>query len=104
MQEVKDILKFASELLKSGEAALEDGKVGLDDIMQLVGPFTALPAAISGASSAPAELAALDEAGRAELKAYVVEELDLKDDEVEKAYELCLKVVIDIVALFQMRR
>ena len=91
IQETKDVV-YAG--LKIGEA-LSDG-VDITD----VGALTSLPAAISGISDVPAEIADLDEAEMEELKMFVQDNFDIPDDDVEKFVEKAISTVIQLYQLF----
>ena len=102
ISEVKDVLGLG---LAVGELveALADG-VGISDIAKLVGVVKKAPAAVAAIKSGKVlpELKDLDDAEKAELKAYAASEFNLANDKVEAAVEAGLGVVLDLADLLKL--
>lgn len=91
IQETKDVV-YAG--LKIGEA-ISDG-VQIEDI----GALTALPAAISGITDVPAELADMDEVEAEELKQFVKDNFDIPDDKLEEFIEEAVATAVQVYKLY----
>lgn len=102
IEEVKQVLALGVALGQLVEA-LADG-VGLGDIGKLVAVVKRAPSAISAIKSGKVipELKDLDDAEKAELKAWAKAELDLKDDKLEEKIEAGLWVAIDLCDLLKI--
>ena len=102
ISEVKDVLGLG---LAVGELveALADG-VGISDIAKLVGVVKKAPAAVAAIKSGKVlpELKDLDDAEKAELKAYAASEFNLANDKVEAAVEAGLGIVLDLADLLKL--
>ena len=101
-QELKDVLGLGLALGELVEA-LADG-VGISDIAKLVGVVKKAPAAVAALKSGKVlpELKDLDDAEKAELKAYAASEFNLANDKVEAAVEAGLGVVLDLADLLKL--
>lgn len=92
---IKDLKEAVYFGLKVGEAA-SDG-FSYDDF----GVLTSLPAAISGISNVPDELADLDEEEAEELKQFVQDSFDIPDDRLEEMVEKAVYAAIAVYQVYQ---
>ncbi len=102
IEEVKAVVKGPLALAELVDA-LADG-VGLTDIGSLIKAGASVKpmiAAIKTGKLIP-ELKDLDEAEKAELKKFIAENFNLKDDEIELKIELALSVVVDLTDLLNV--
>lgn len=96
VSESTELLQFIVGLAQALGSSMEDGRIDFHDlgnvldVLQLVGP------AFEGVAKVPAELAALDDDGKAELFT-VIEELDIPQDQVEMVVKNGLKIALDLV-------
>lgn len=104
MKETKELLAAIIGFGNAIGKAQADGAVNLADLPLLMDPIMKLPAALEGTDAIPGELAALGEAERADLVAYVNTTLDIPNDEIEEKIEKALAVglmLYDLVASFK---
>lgn len=92
--DIKETKEVVYAGLKIGEA-LSDG-IDITD----VGALTALPAAISGISNVPAEIADMDAAEMEELKQFVKDNFDIPDDRLEEFIEKAVATVVQVYGLY----
>ena len=103
IQETRDVVKLGACVAKALVGALEDGKLGLSDLIHLVPVGKALPAAIKGISQVPAELKDLSEKESAELNRFI--EGYTGDCKSEKAAESIMLAGIHIArAVFELTK
>lgn len=102
LDETKQAVDFAIGLGKAIEASAEDGVWNLMDIPNFIPALLKLFPAIEGADQIPLEFAQLTPDQITELKAYVTEQLDLNDDEVEAFIEDAFKVMLDVFMLVKL--
>ena len=101
IQETKDVVKFVIRLGEAGAKSLEDGKFSVSDLSNFINAAGALPAAIGGIGSVPAELKDMDVDERAELLAYIKEEFDIAEENIEAVVEKALTAVIGLFDLIK---
>lgn len=102
MKESKEVLKFAIELGEALEAAMQDKKFEVAELSLLVAPLMQVGPAFEGIDKVGQEIKASTAEQKAELIAYVKEELDLKNDDVEKTIEEALDLALKIHAFVQL--
>lgn len=102
MKNLKEILAVLFGLQAAFEQAkADDGKIGLSDIGFFVPPLLLIPPAIEDAKVALDEWKNADDAARADIKTYVIEEFDLEDDKLEAKIEAGLKAFVELGAVFR---
>lgn len=99
ISEVKDVLALGIGVGELVEA-LSDG-VGISDIGALLAVAKRVKAGVAAVKSGKIvpELKDLDEAEKAELKAFCVEDLDLSDENLEAQIEGGLAIAVELCAL-----
>ena len=102
IKETKDVLKFIISLGEAIDLSLADGKVGIEDLGNMIAPMMSAGEAFSGIDKIKSELADLDEAERDELVQFAKDELDLSDDNLEAKIESGLKLAADVHKFVQM--
>ncbi len=103
IKETKEVVGFALSV-GEGVAALADGGLSLGDIFKFVEAAKRAPAGMAGLVLVPSELSELDDAEKAELKAFVAADFDIAQDGIESAIEMALSIAVDLsdlVALFK---
>lgn len=93
IEELKDVVRFGASFGNAIGNSLEDGSVGIGDIVHFIDPLMKVSAAISGIEQVPQELADLDPAEADELVALVVEDFDIPQDDAEVFVEDTLRQV-----------
>jgi CRISPR/Cas system CSM-associated protein Csm2 small subunit len=91
----KTVIRFAVTIGHGIERGMEDGKFQFNDAMQLLPAIVDLPAAVNAAANL--NFSNLTKSEIDELTNYAVNELDLKNDNVEKRIEDAL---IFVAALY----
>lgn len=104
MKQTKEFLKFVFSLTEGVFSALEDGKIGLSDLMFFVGAFKELSGAFEDINLVVKEIGELDEAKKNELKAWAAAEFDIANDGLEVAIESGLNICLELVALWNKIR
>jgi hypothetical protein len=94
--ETADMVEFIASLGNAIGKSLDDKKLGLSDIANLIGPVTKLPAAVSGISKIAQELADMDDDEKDKLIALFREKFDVPQDGAEEAIEDSLRLIADI--------
>ena len=82
-KEIKEACIGGAKFYRAYDLADDDGKISISDLQYLLDPVVYLPTAIAGAKDIPAELADLDDAELADIKAAVRAEVgddSLADD------------------------
>lgn len=92
IKETKELVAFSMALVKTAVDVSADGKVGLSDLVTLVGALKDAPDALVGIDMIPAELSDLDAAEVDELAEFIKEKFDLTDDELEAKIEIAFDV------------
>ena len=106
IDETLDVVDFATAFANAIIYSFEDGKLTLGDFGHAIKPIMKAPAAFSGLSQVPDELADLDEVERTAIIEKVKESLDVSSDKamtiVEKAlvwayatYDLVEEIITD---------
>jgi len=96
MKETKELLGFVLALGSACGKSIEDGKIGLGDLMHFISAMRQAGDAFEGIGSVPMEWAGMTDVQKEELKAYVVAEFDIPQDALEESIEIGLKVAIDL--------
>lgn len=104
IKETKEAVGFIVAIANGVGKALQDGKINLADFGCFMDAFLKAPAAFSGASEIPAELADMDSAEREGLKQYIFEEFDIPQDKVEGIVEDALDISNRIFGLIEKIR
>jgi len=103
IKETKELAIFVCRLGNAVDASLADGKIGLTDATNLLGPFMAAGPAFAGIDKLPSELSDMDPLEAQELKACIAAELDLRNDGtevvIEQVAELTLQLAAAILAM-----
>ncbi len=94
----KEALQLIVSVANAAGKSLEDGKVGLTDLLNFVRAVQDIGPAIQGIDQVPAELANLSDDDKAELF-QVVASLDLPSDQVEAYVEKGLKAALLLAEL-----
>jgi hypothetical protein len=93
IKESKEAVVCIVTLLSGVADAAKDGKIGIGDLISLVGAFQSVPAALDGLAAVPAELKDLDEAEKQVLFAEIAK-LHLPSEAVEMYAERILKAAL----------
>jgi hypothetical protein len=96
IENLKQVIVVAANLGKQIEVAVKGG-LKLIDLLGFVDDFTAIGAVIKNKEAIVAEFKDLDDAERAELLAYVKQNLDLENDGLEDKIEKSLTILVDIL-------
>lgn len=102
IEQLKELVSFGVKLGNALGKALEDGQISLGDASAFFDAALAAPAAFDGIEKIPSELSDLDQAEAASLKAFVAEEFDIPEDNVEKVVESALDLAVQIFAFIQL--
>jgi len=98
IKETKELVAFSMALVKTAVEVAADGKVGLSDLVTLVGALKDAPDALVGIDQIPAELSDLSPEEVTELVAFIKEKFDLADDELEAKIELGFDVAASVAS------
>ncbi len=101
MHNLKEVLSLVLPLVRIIEDVADQQLSGFSALIKFVPLISKIGPALRDLKDIPLEFADLTEAERVELKAYVSELLDLKDDNVEATVEQVLHIVVDLSQLFQ---
>jgi len=101
-KETKQVLDAIIALGKGIESSMADGKLNVLDIPNFIPFLTLILPAIEGSEQVPFEFKVADPAEIEELKAYLKENLDLADDQLETFIEDSFKVALDIFMLVKL--
>lgn len=100
--ELKELLAFGFKLQKAIMGSLEDGKINVVvDAPKFFPALLAAPKAFGGINLVMKEIADLTDEERAELVAYVSEEFDLSNDQLEYLIEDTLDELLRLVKIAQ---
>jgi len=99
VQETKQVLDLAFAGAKAVQDALADGKIGLEDLGQLLPIIVAAGPAIDNISMVPKEIKDLDAAEAADLMLYMKKHLDpmVGDAELQEKIEKGLALALALV-------
>ena len=93
-KETYEVLSAALSFHGAFDLAKADGKVDMGDIQYLIAPLIKLPAAITGADKALAELKGMEPAARGEMMSKLAAEYDIADDVLEAKVEAGIEWLI----------
>lgn len=96
IEQTKDVLAFALSLGSTLGKTLSDGKISVAELPLFITPVFKLPAALEGIHEVPTELSHLDDAEKAELYAYIQQNFDVADADVQGAVLDGLKLASDL--------
>lgn len=100
--ELKELLAFGFKLQKAILSSLEDGKVNvLIDAPKFLPALLAAPKAFGGINLVSRELLDLTDEERAELVAFVSDEFDISNDQLEFLIEDTLDELLRLVKIAQ---
>ena len=105
IQETKDVVKLGIEIGEAFDRALDNGKLGIEDLSQFFGVFTSASAAFAGITKVPAEIKDLSAEEMEELKSFVETEFDIANDRLEEVIEKAIAAALriyEIIVLFQV--
>lgn len=100
VKNTKEALDLVLALYKAGDGALADGKLGFDDLAQLMAVVPKIGPAVADMGKIPQEFADLDSAEAAELVAHVAAGLALQDEKAKDVLDAALKVLVAGYGLF----
>lgn len=95
LKETKELLSFVFALVYATSKSLQDGKFEYREALNYVGAVRKLPSAVKGIEQVPAEIRDLTPEEVDELKAFIVEEFDIVNDELEANIEEMLDLAAD---------
>ncbi len=101
IENLKAVALFGINLAESLDKKLEDGKINLFEGIGLLKDLKDIPDVIKAAPAAVEELKDLDQDEREELVALVQNELDLRNDNVEKLVERGINLTSEIAGLIE---
>ncbi len=96
MQETKDVVILIAKIGNGIGKALEDGKVGWEDLVSFAPVVGAFPAALAKCSDIPAELSAATDADREDLVNAFCTEFSIPQANAEVAVEKAMSVAVAI--------
>lgn len=96
IKETKEVLAFAMSLHMMYDQAKADGKIDMNDVGLIILPVTKLIPAIDNIKAVSEEIKDLDAAEKAELDAWIKQEYDIADDELEAKIEKGLSLVLSL--------
>lgn len=102
MKELKEAVAFGVALGNALGASMEDGDLSYRDVINLWEPMRLASDAIEGASKIMGEAQALSEEGKQELVAYIKDQFDIPDDELEVKIEAGLTICLGIMQFISM--
>ena len=91
VQNVKELLAFVLDLGESIGESFKDGKITFMDATNFISVFQKIAPALEDLDQIPSELSDLDEVEILDIMAYVAEEFDIADDELEMKVEMGLE-------------
>lgn len=97
---LKKIVKFACGFTKQAATALADG-FQWTDVFGFVDEMAEVPGVVKSLPAVKQELADLTPAERAELHAYLVEEFDIPNDQVEAFIEDAVEFALSAISLVE---
>lgn len=102
IKELKELLKFTIDFGEAIELAMADKKFEIAELSLLIAPLMQVGPAFEGMDKLGGEIKDLDEVEMAELKAYVAEELDLQNDNIEMIIEKALGLAVTLYSFIQL--
>lgn len=100
--ELKEVLVFVVALIQAVVESVEDGKVGLTDLLKFFKAFRKAGPAFKGISNVRAEIKDLSDAEKDELSKYVADELKISNAVIEAYIEQALALVISLLDLLPL--
>lgn len=100
VENLKKFLKFACDLTKQIATSTADGWQWTD-ALSFIDEAAAIPGVVKNFGAIKQELSELSPSEREELHAYLVEEFDIPNDQVEAWVEEAIGVVINLVSLVE---
>jgi hypothetical protein len=94
VKEIKDVLKLVLSGYKVYGLSMADGKIGFEDIGNLMVMIPHIQPAFDGVDQIPAEFKDMDAAEAQELTDYVKSELNVEDSKVGRIIDSALSLVI----------
>ena len=104
IKETKELVKFIGTLVNNADKAMEDGKIGIMDSALLFEPLRLASSAISDIGKVPQEIMDLTTEEATELKLFVKELLDLRDEHMEEISEDTFVLAVDFVIVLRKLR
>lgn len=104
IKETKELLKFVVELGLAFDKAYADKKFELHELSLLVAPMMDAGPAFEGLDKVGGELKDLTTEEAAELVAFVKDELDLQNDNLEEVIENALEVGLKVYGFIKLLR
>jgi hypothetical protein len=104
IKETKELVKFIGTLVNNADKAMADGKVSIVDSALLFEPLRLASGAISDISKVPQEIMDLTTEEATELKLFVKELLDLRDEHTEEISEDLFVLAVDFVIVLRKLR
>lgn len=104
IKETKELVKFIGTLVNNADKAMEDGKVSIVDSALLFEPLRLASSAISDIGKVPQEIMDLTTEEATELKLFVKELLDLRDEHTEEISEDIFVLAVDFVIVLRKLR
>lgn len=108
IKETKELCIFVACLISEGGEIMEDNKVGLGDIGNVIAIIKKAPTAFTGITDIPKELGDLDDAEAQDLIKTLKEETELDnqiiEDRIENIFAMAMNfgvVLIDVVNQFK---
>ena len=99
IKETKEVLSFILSLANALDISLQDGKVGISDLMHFLTVVKKAPAAFENLNMMLTEIVDLDAGERAELLVFTKKEFDITNDHLEKTMEHALDVAARLYEL-----
>jgi hypothetical protein len=99
IKETKEMVAFIVALANSLGQSLEDGELGVTDILNFLEPLSLSGEAISGSTEVAKELVDLDESEKAEILSYIKETFSIPEKNVEDIVECSLNVIGELHTL-----
>jgi hypothetical protein len=104
IKETKELVKFIGTLVNNADKAMEDGKIGIMDSALLFEPLRLASSAFSDIGKVPQEIMDLTTEEATELKLFVKELLDLRDEHMEEISEDTFVLAVDFVIVLRKLR
>jgi hypothetical protein len=104
IKETKELVKFIGTLVNNADKAMADGKIGIMDSALLFEPLRLASSAISDIGKVPQEIMDLTTEEATELKLFVKELLDLRDEHMEEISEDIFVLAVDFVIVLRKLR
>lgn len=104
-KELRDYIDLFSAVVKAVEKTFEDKKVRIFDLLHFMPVLAKIRPALEGGDDPLGKFAALSAAEQEDLRAYLVEKLDLSDDTAEELIEVGVWLALTLAAfIVEMQR